>query len=81
MNNYHTSDTAEAAFLITNGIKLLNTDNNQFPTEFTFDSSDNSKLNDLIVRWETFNCTERRFYKAYRFLLQQIKRGGSNGNG
>ncbi len=74
---YHTSDTAEAAYLISNGIKLLGTDNDQFPSEFTLDKSDNGKLDDLLLRWETFDCPERKFYKTYRYLLQKVK--GKNG--
>jgi hypothetical protein len=72
---YCTSDTAEAAYLISNGIKLLSTDNNQFPVEFTLEG----QTDELLLRWETFDCPEKKFYKIYRYLLQKIK-GVKNGS-
>lgn len=71
---YYTSDTAEAAFLLSNGIKLLSTDKQQFPAEFEFEDNNNGQLNDLLVKWETFDCSEHKFYKTYRYLLQQVKK-------
>lgn len=75
MTNFKTSDTPLAAWLIVSGIKLQNVDRAVKPVEFTFSSSDQELLNDLIFQWDGGNAVGNcnSFYKTYRSLVHKLK--------
>lgn len=79
MDIYETSDTALAAWLISNQIKLSSIDKLSNPVIFKFDAIKNAELNDLIFAWNSTiaegNCYQ--FYKTYRSLIHNIKGDGS----
>ncbi len=75
---YHTSDTAEAAYLMSHDCELVKTDRSDSIVEFTLKDTVPATIGELLIKWETFNCEERKFFKTYRWLLSQIK-GGDNG--
>ena len=69
---YKTTDTAEAAYLALNGIKLVEITRDSMQSTFVMDSTEDSKVNDLLLQW-AIDCPERKFFKAYRGLLWRVK--------
>lgn len=71
---YHTSDTAEAAYLISHDCKLLRLNRLNGITEFELEDPGHGIIGELLSKWDAFICPEHKFYKAYRHLLSQIKK-------
>ena len=75
---YHTSDTAEAAYLIMHDCHLVKSNRQDGIVEFILQEPSQGKIGELLTEWETPYCGEHKFFKTYRWLLSQIK-GGDNG--
>ena len=80
---YSTSDTALAAWLITSDLKLHDIDKSD-PANvvFRFVEPGDGVINNLTITWEAGKATGSisSYYRAYRYLLKQVKRGDNGEN-
>lgn len=72
---YSTTDTALAAWLHSQGIKLYSTDTNHFPSTFHF--KDEPPIQELVHDYQVGNAIGNvaNFYRSYRRLLSIVKSG------
>lgn len=74
--DFHTTDTALASFLVISGIPLVDLDISEHPARFVFDGP-NGKLSSLINEWESGDTICVAFYRQYRKFVDSIKRNES----
>ncbi len=75
---FTTSNTALAAYLVSEGFPIVSTDQTNGKVSFSFEP--NSSLAGCIRDFELAQATGNivMFYNTYRSLLRQIKRGENN---
>ena len=73
-DKFKTSDTAQAAFLITEGYGTPDIEYNGTRAHFVF-SKENQKINQSIRDWDTARAETNAvlFFNAYQSLLRRIK--------
>ena len=73
-NKFKTSDTAQAAFLITEGYGTPDIEYNGTRAYFIF-SKENPKIEEAIGDWDTARAETNAvlFFNAYQSLLRRIK--------
>lgn len=71
---FRTSDTALAAWLIANQVKLSSINSALHPVIFIFEC-DQISLDELVFSWESTNAVGNcyQFYKIYRSLIHKLK--------
>jgi hypothetical protein len=77
---YTTSDTAEAAYLMAHGAQFIKVEknNNDPKVSIILEETDEVKIGDLLIRWDLCNCFEKSFFLKYKWLLRQV--APKNGN-
>ena len=76
--NFITTEIALAAYLHSEGFNLIDVDESQFPTKFTFENS-SSKLQECVSLWERTKAEGNlyHFYRSYKAMIARIKDGNS----
>ena len=72
-NIYRTSDTAIAAYLISNGYDYPEVEfENGYRAYFVFNDP-KPDLEAMLRRWDTQQAAENKFHNAYQSLIRRVK--------
>jgi hypothetical protein len=76
---YSTSDTAEAAYLMAHGVRVLRTEKNPLDKISTIflQETRGGQIGDLLLDWSNKQCPEYAFFLKYKFLLKKVMNGDS----
>lgn len=77
---YTTSDTAEAAYLMSHGVRFLRTEKDPVSKicDIILEESTSGQIGDLLLDWQNKQCPECAFFLKYKFLLKKVMNGNDN---
>jgi hypothetical protein len=80
MKPYTTPDTAEAAYLMSNGVRFIRTEKDPLEkiSNIILEESTEGQIGDLLLDWQNKQCPEYAFFLKYKFLLKKVMNGNGN---
>ncbi len=77
MKPYSTSDTAEAAYLMANGVKFIRAELDKLNNNYNIilEGGYPEQIDELLPDWKNKQCTEYDFFMKYKFLLKKVMNG------